>query len=147
MIPLPPVRCQYRRSRGIPRIDRGRSESHAACVDTFPVDIPDHHEGTRVVRVPSRLTHESAFSLKRTVEQCFSNHEISTMVLDMSLVEVVTSIGITSLLEVKQASDDAGASLVLAGLASQHMTFFTLLRVDRLFQFAPTVEEAVSSEG
>ncbi len=132
---------------GSSAIDPEPPEPHAGPVDTFPVDIPDHHEKTRIIRVPSRLTHDSAAALRRTAEQCIANHDVSRMVLDLSLVEVVTSIGVTSLLEAKQATDDAGAGLVLAGLLPQHMKFFTLLRVDRLFQFAPTVEAAVSSAG
>jgi len=116
-------------------------------VDLFPVDIVGPDERTHVVRVPSRLTHETAILLRRTVEQAFALHSVSLVILDLSLVEVVSSIGVTALLEVNQIVVDAKAKLVLAGFRDEHRSFFTLLRVDRLFQFSASVEDAVSSSG
>ena len=113
-------------------------------MDTFPVDRPDMHEDSPVIRVPSSLSHEAADTLKRTAERCFASYEVRRLVLDLTLVEVVTSIGVTSLLEVRQLANDHGAELVLAGLPERHRSFFTLLRVEPLFRFVQSVESALS---
>lgn len=110
----------------------------------LPVDTAGDDERTHIVRVPSQLTHVSAADLKRSVEQIVALKEADRIVLDLTLVEVVTSIGVTSLLEVRQIADDADAALVLAGLSPEHYKFFTLLRVDRLFAFSGSVEDAVA---
>jgi len=114
------------------------------CVQTLPMDMPEGGTPASIIRIPSRLSHESAEALKRTAERCFALHAVERLILDLSLVEVVTSIGITSLLEARQLAADVGAGMILAGLPGRHREFFRLLRVEGLFQFADSVEVALT---
>lgn len=134
-----PNHVHYRR-----RLTPSRLRTILRHVQILPIDFPDDGTSTPIVRVPARLSHENADALKRTAEHCFACHEVSRLVLDLSLVEVVTSIGVTSLLEAKQLASDHSAEMVLAGLPTRHREFFSLLRVEGLFQFADSVDDAVS---
>jgi len=113
-------------------------------VSTLPVDAVGDDGRTQIVRVPGQLSHVAAVDLIQTVGALFALHDVSRIVLDLTLVEVVTSIGVTSLLEIRQLAADHSAELILAGLSDQHRSFFTILRVDHLFDFERGVAEAVS---
>lgn len=143
----PPPRPPTGTPRPAPELTARRRNPILSPVETLPADIDDQRPSAHVIRVPSKLSHESAEALRRTAEQRFAHHDVEILVLDLALVEVVTSIGVTSLLEIKQLADDNEATLVLAGLPERHRDFFQLLRVDQLFQFAPSVESAIEESG
>jgi len=113
-------------------------------VNALPVDPVGDDGRTQIVRVPGHLSHIAAAELDRTVKRIIALHNVSRIILDLTLVEVVTSIGVTSLLESRQTSQDHATELILAGLPEQHRSFFTLLRVDQLFDFENSVDEAVN---
>lgn len=97
-----------------------------------------------VVRLPRELNHETAEPLRTIVSRALPNHEGAGVVLDLADVALVTSIGIAALLQVQEFCRDRGAGLILAGLPARQLAFLRMLKLDRKFEVAATVEDAVA---
>lgn len=96
-----------------------------------------------IVTVPRDLGHEAADPLRETVVRHLPNRDGVGVVLDMSHVAMISSIGIASLLQIAEACKDRKATLILAAVPDRQLAFFKMLRLDRKFPFAPTIDEAV----
>lgn len=96
-----------------------------------------------IVRAPRELSHETAEPLRGCVMGGLPDREGAGVVIDLSAVELITSIGIALLLEVQEFGLDRGATTVLAATPVRHLEFLRMLRLDRKFVMAATVEEGV----
>lgn len=96
-----------------------------------------------VVRVPSELNHEWAEPLRGCVMRHLPNREGAGVVLDFADVKLISSIGIAALLQVQEHCRDHEAKLVLASVPARQLAFFKMLKLERKFGFAPSVDEAV----
>lgn len=107
-------------------------------------ELSGHDGEVLVVRLPRDLTHESAESLRQTVARRLPNREDAGVVLAMAAVELISSIGIAALLQVRELCEDRRAPLILAAMPDRQVGFLRMLKLDRKFAFAPTVDDAVA---
>ena len=66
------------------------------------------------------------------------------VVVDMHRVRIVDSAGVGAFLSAHRAAKAAGGGLRLAGLRPQVATLVRVVRMDRLIEMFPTVEQAVA---
>ena len=96
-----------------------------------------------VVRVPEALNHETAPGLTEVVRRRMPAVDGVGVVLDMAGAEMITSIGITALLEAEEATREVGGRLVLAGLSDEMGAFLRMLGLARRFETVGEVEDGV----
>ncbi|MCA9294146.1 MAG: STAS domain-containing protein [Phycisphaerales bacterium] len=123
-----------------------------AIVRQMPHDIPNTRlagslEQVLVVEAPEALDHTAAGPMRQAVEQDLADRDDAAVVLDLSQVELITSIGIAALLEIREFCADRDAPLVLAGLGDEPRSMLALLRLEGKFQYAASVDEAVGDLG
>lgn len=97
---------------------------------------------TLVVTCPAELTHDSGEQVLRTVKRHLPNRDNAVCVLDMSQVGLISSIGITALLQIEEHCTDRGAALRLAGLPERQRQFLRMLKLEAKFVFVKDVDEA-----
>lgn len=100
-----------------------------------------------VVRIPGDLTHERAGSLRGAVERNLPNQEGAAVVIDMSEVLLVTSLGVAALLQIQEFCLDRRAPLRLVGLSERLVRFLGMLGLGTKFECGGTVEDAVAELG
>ncbi|MBL8745701.1 MAG: STAS domain-containing protein [Phycisphaerae bacterium] len=101
-------------------------------------------ESILVVAVPRELNHESAEPLRAAVMRSLPNRDGAGVILDMTEVGLVSSIGIAALLQVQEFCRDRGAGLVLASVPQRQQAFLKMLKLDRKFACEAAVETAIS---
>lgn len=69
------------------------------------------------------------------------------MVVDFSKIKSLSSMTLGVLLTLKQKIDERGGRLVLTGLAGTLRRLFELAALDRVFDFAPSADEALAAFG
>jgi anti-anti-sigma factor len=71
-------------------------------------------------------------------------HEVNTagLVIDLSAVDHVDSLGIGALVNAQVTRKKAGKTLVLAAVSERVLAVLKGTQVDQLFRFAPTTSEA-----
>ncbi len=104
-------------------------------------------EAILVVAVPRELNHESAEPLRAAVMRSLPNRDNAGVILDMTEVGLVSSIGIAALLQVQEFCRDRGAGLVLASLPQRQLAFLKMLKLDRKFACEATVDGAIARLG
>lgn len=111
-------------------------------------EVPHHLAGADgnvlVVRAPAELNHDSAEPIRQCVARALPNRDGAGCVLDLADVVLITSIGIASLLQVQEFCRDRAAPLLLAAVPARQMNFLRMLKLDRKFEFSPSVDEAVA---
>ncbi len=97
-----------------------------------------------VVRLPGEIDHSTAETITGEFSRLLPDRTDAAAVLDFSEVDLVSSIGITALLQVRERCLDAGVPLALAGVPAKLTEFFAMLRLDSKFQFEPDVAGAMA---
>lgn len=100
--------------------------------------------GVLLVTVPERVSHESAEGLVECVRRHLPARDDAGLVLDMGEVVLISSIGVAALLQVRELCVDRTAPVCLARLPAAQMAFMRMLKLDRKFEYAPTVDDAVA---
>lgn len=100
-----------------------------------------------VVEVPRELNHDSAEPLRAAVQRSLPNCDGAAVVLDMTRVALISSIGIAALLQVQEFCRDRGVTLTLAAVPARQMGFLQMLKLDRKFAVAGNVDEAIARAG
>lgn len=114
-------------------------------------NISHHFAGTDgevlVVQAPGELTHDSGEHLRRLVARHLPNRDRSACVLDMTHVGLISSIGITALLQIQEFCTDRSAPILLAGLPDRQRQFLRMLKLEQRFAFSPGVDDAIIELG
>lgn len=97
-----------------------------------------------VVEVPRALNHDTAQGLTELVKRRLPAVDGVGLVLDMTVTELVSSIGITALLESEEAAQAVGGRMVLSGVNGELSAFLRMLGLSKRFSTAATVEEGVA---
>lgn len=97
-----------------------------------------------VVHLPAQLVDETASLVRETVTSRLPNADGAGLILDLSEVELINSIGITCLLQAQDHCRRQGAQLFIAALSPSILTFLTQLKLAKRFPTVATVEEAVA---
>jgi anti-anti-sigma factor len=113
------------------------------------MDIPHRLGGqdgeVLIVSVPGELTHDSADDLRQTVARRLPNRDGAGAVIDLTGVQLITSIGIAALLQVQEFCRDRDARVLLAGLSDRLRGFLRMLKLDRKFELADSVDDAIAA--
>ncbi|MDX2115504.1 MAG: STAS domain-containing protein [Planctomycetota bacterium] len=97
-----------------------------------------------VIRAPRELNHDTADTIRTAVTRGLPNADGAAAVFDLADVQIMTSIGIAALLQVQEHCADRGARLILARVPERQLAFMRMLKLERKFEFAPSVEDAVA---
>lgn len=97
-----------------------------------------------MVTMPPALDHDSAGVLLDTIHAHLPNRDDAALVLDMAEIEMISSIGIAALLQVRELCLDRGTGLRLASVPDRQLEFLKLLRLDRSFEVTPSVADAIA---
>lgn len=96
-----------------------------------------------VVSMPATVVDETAEPIREAVEGNLPDSEGAGAVLDCASVELINSIGITCLLQIQDFCRRRSAAFVLAAVPEPIRAFLGQLRLDKRFEMADSVEEAV----
>lgn len=111
---------------------------------TFEHQFVGPDRNVLVIRLPQRLNHITAESLTEDARRHLPNREDAGLVLDCTEVELITSIGIASLLQIAEHCRDQRAPLVLANLSEALRTMLEMLKLAGRFKATDDVDEAVA---
>lgn len=103
--------------------------------------------GTLVFSLPQSVNHISADPIRQAVSRLLPNRDDAALILDCADVTLITSIGITALLQIQERCRDAGAPMALAAMTSPIRRMLTMLKLDQQFNLAPTVDDALGVFG
>lgn len=96
-----------------------------------------------VARAPRQLTEESTHEFRALIANHLPNRDDGGLVIDMAGVYLISSVGITCLLEIRERCADRRIALRLAGLVDSVQQMLEMLRLTEKFQIHPNVESAV----
>lgn len=99
--------------------------------------------GPFVIEVAGELDHHTARVLTSAVEEAPFDRD--GVVLDLSGLTYCDSTGITVLITAYHRAQAAGTPLSLAGVRPDQMRVFSVVGLDQVFTFHPSVDAAVSS--
>ena len=112
-------------------------------MDELDFQFIGHDGEVLLVVILATLNHESAEPLRQLVIARLPNRDGAAVVLDLRSTEMVSSIGVASLLQVLEFCKDRRAAMVLAGVSPQLQKFFRMLGIERKFAFVPSIEDAL----
>lgn len=112
-------------------------------MDDFTHTLAGPDGAILVVALPPAVNHVSAESIRQGVSRLLPNRDDAALILDCASVTLITSIGITALLQIQERCRDAGAPMALASLTEPIRRMLVMLKLDRQFELAHTVDEAM----
>ncbi|WP_067904751.1 STAS domain-containing protein [Actinomadura chibensis] len=108
------------------------------------IDRPIRDDDVPVLRVAGDLDHHTAPRLREALEKVpFTAGQ--GVVLDLSDLAYCDSTGVTVLVNAYKRSKPTGGRLLIAGLNPDLLQVFTIIGLDQVFVFHPTVDEAVAA--
>ncbi|MFE4860716.1 STAS domain-containing protein [Streptomyces sp. NPDC056670] len=103
-----------------------------------------HSRGATVVAASGELDHHTAPELTRVIQETPFGPEVPVLI-DLSGLTYCDSTGITVLIGADRRARAAGAPLSLVGVNPDLMHVFRIIGLDQLFNFQPTVEDAINA--
>src|SRR6476646_7444151 len=102
-------------------------------------------DGTVIARPQMKMMDENALkALAGAIDEASgADAGITLVILDLSRVAIVPSLALESLVQVANKCRARQQKLKLAGLQQQIRQVFAITRLDRVFQFADSVEAAM----
>ena len=96
-----------------------------------------------VALAPRQLTEESAHEFRTLIATHLPNRDDGGLVIDMAEVYLISSVGITCLLEIREMCMDRSIGLRLAGLIEPVSQMLEMLRLTEKFEIDSEVDDAV----
>jgi anti-anti-sigma factor len=87
--------------------------------------------------------HDLKTMMRLIDEACATGGDISTVVIDLSHVTILPSLGLGLLVQVSNKCKARQQRLRLASVSPQIRQVMTITRLDRIFDFAPNVDSAI----
>lgn len=100
-------------------------------------------DATVVLVVEGRLNAQTANELKKRIKQLIAMQYIH-LVLDLTGVLFIDSSGLSTIVVGLKATHEKDGSIKLVGLNSRTKQVFELTRLDKVFEFYPDVDSALS---
>lgn len=100
-----------------------------------------------VVVLPPRVVDDTADALLELVERRLPDVGGAGVLLDLSAVEMMNSIGITALLQVQDHCRRRGAGMGLAAMSGPIARFLSQLKLDKRFPVFGSIEDGIQSAG
>ncbi|CQR65722.1 STAS domain-containing protein [Streptomyces leeuwenhoekii] len=107
------------------------------------VDPRQDPSGPCVIEVAGELDHHTAHVLSEAVDA--APFGTSAVIIDLSGVTYCDSTGITVLITAYRRAQATGSSLSLAGVNPDQMRVFSVVGLDQVFTFHPSVQAALSA--
>jgi len=101
-------------------------------------------EGVRLLALDGGLDHTTTDEFVRKMDALLED-DSRHLVLDLSRLTYASSLGLAALVQVHHHFAGRGGRIAFANLHSAVATVLHAVRLDRLFDLYPTVEEAVRS--
>lgn len=115
----------------------------APMIDDIRHTLAGRDGAVLLISVPAHISHETAEPLVDHVRSHLPNREGAGVVLDLTRVVLISSIGVAALLQIREHCADRAAPLVLASVPESQMVFMRMLKLDRKFEYASSAEDAV----
>ena len=112
--------------------------------ETQAVSIERRAEAVCAVICQPRLDDTIAERMQEQVSAAAAQKPALPVILDMSRVEYVPSLGLGALVGLMRRLRQDGHRFVLVGVQHQVRILFSITRLDKLFEFRSNVEEALS---
>ncbi|MFB7645979.1 MULTISPECIES: STAS domain-containing protein [unclassified Streptomyces] len=103
-----------------------------------------HSRGATVLAVAGELDHHTAPQLSRLIQDTAFGPE-APVLIELSGLTYCDSTGITVLIGADRRARQAEAPLSLVGVNPELMHVFRIIGLDQLFNFQPTVEDAIDA--
>lgn len=116
-------------------------------VSDVETSLAGRDEAVLVVLIPGDLTHDRAAPVRMAVERELPNQDGAAVVLDMSRVRLVTSLGVAALLQIEEFCADRMAPLRLVGLSERLVSFLGMLGLKTKFASCTSVDDALAELG
>lgn len=97
-----------------------------------------------LVSVPQDLDHMAAEPLRARIEARLPEHDEAGVILDMSSVVLITSIGIAALLQIEDFARSRGVPLCLVAVGAEPMHFLEMLRLEARFPRRADIEQGIA---
>jgi anti-sigma B factor antagonist len=107
------------------------------------IDLPTQDGDVPVLHVAGDLDHHTAPRLREALEKVSSAGQ--SVVLDLSGLTYCDSTGITVFINAYKRAKPAGGRVLIAGLNPDLVEVFTIIGLDQIFVFHPTVDEAIAA--
>lgn len=112
--------------------------------DQALLTVQPHAEALWAVVQRPRLDDLAAADLNAQVLACAEQRPGLPVVLDLSAVEYVPSLGLGSLVTLLRALRQQSRRFILVGLRPEVRGTLTVTRLDKLFEIQPTFEDALT---
>jgi anti-anti-sigma factor len=113
---------------------------------TPPVATIEKRDRAVIARPMRKMAeeHDLKTMIRMIDEACAGAGEISVVVVDLSHVTILPSLGLGLLVQISNKCKARQQSLKLAGVLPQIRQVMAITRLDRIFDFAPNVESAIA---
>lgn len=101
--------------------------------------------GTTVIKLHGEFDAAASDSAKADLESLLNNNSSSCIVLDLADVSFIDSTGMGLIIYAFKRLQSSGMDFRVSGAHGQPLELFKLLRVDRVIQLFPDVEQALPS--
>jgi anti-sigma B factor antagonist len=110
---------------------------------TQVVSIAPHDEAVNASICQPRLDDAAIEQMQERISAAAAEHRGKPVILDMSKVEYVPSLGLGALVGLMRRLRQDAHRFVLVGLQAEVRTLFSITRLDKLFEIRSTVDEAL----
>jgi len=93
----------------------------------------------------SEITHEVSEALQREVTGAIAEKQGVSLILDLTRVTFLGSVGLTTLVILLKRLKEAGGRLIIAGLSGQRLRVMELTRMTRIFDLQPDLSHAMAA--
>jgi anti-sigma B factor antagonist len=118
---------------------------HASATTTTPISLEKNGSAV-VVRPNMKMMDDNALkTLTRLVDETAGpGSGIDMVILDLARVSILPSLALGLLVHISNSCKSRQQKLRLVGLQTQIRQVFAITRLDRVFQFADSVEAAIA---
>lgn len=110
-----------------------------------PVDGVKQFKGGVTVKLRGLVNYRTVPSVRQTLVQQ-TEGQPDRLVVDMSQVSAMDSSGLAAMVEAMQAQSRHGGRMILAAMPEPVLGVFQIARLDTIFQFAASVDQAEADD-
>ena len=102
------------------------------------------HADVCIATAAGRVDHTTANAFQEALLKTLDEADMSTLVLDLSGVEYMSSVGLRALMVASKTAKPAGIAIVVASLTGTLAEIFQISRFDMVFKTYASVREAIA---
>ena len=93
----------------------------------------------------SEITHEVSETLQEEVTAAIAGREGTSLILDLTALTFLGSVGLTTLVILLKRLREAGGRFIIVGLLGQRLRVMELTRMTRIFELQPDCSHALAA--